>query len=661
MAEQKEYFPAYIFHEGTNYRSYLYFGSHDAVDEDGKPCTVFRVWAPKARYISVTGDFCNWSEEDGAIPMKKIDDGGIWEAYGYGFKEYDTYKYRVVGCDGRVVFKSDPYGVHMETRPSTGSKIYHLDGYNWHDAHWIEKRKNSVPYREPMNIYEMHLGSWRLRDTGDVYDYVSLASELVPYLKKMGYTHVEVMPLMEYPYDGSWGYQVIGYFAPTSRYGTPKDLMKFVDILHQHNIGVIMDWVPAHFPKDESGLANFDGSPTYEYADPRKGEHYEWGTKVFDYSRPEVVSFLMSSAEYWLEYYHFDGLRVDAVASMLYLNYARRDGEWIPNIHGGYENLEAIKFLQNLNTNVFKEYPGVLMIAEESTAWPLVTKPVSDGGLGFNFKWNMGWMNDMLHYVSLDPFFRKDNHNDITFSLTYAFSENYILPLSHDEVVHGKKSLIDKQPGSYEEKFAGLRAFYGYMMGHPGKKLLFMGGEFGQFIEWDYHKQLDWFLLGYNMHQKLQNYVIDLNHFYLKHKAMYEQDDSWDGFKWICYDDNLQNIVSFRRIDRQGDEIVEVVNFAPVVRHDYRMGVAQDAYYVEALNSDDEKYGGSGVRNEGWISAEEIPMHGYDYSISITIPPMAAVFFTLRKKRKSTKKLTVKKNKNENGEGEEQKSSGAKE
>jgi len=661
MAEQKENFPAYIFHEGTNYRSYLYFGSHDAVDEDDKPCTVFRVWAPKARYISVTGDFCNWSEEDGAIPMKKIDDGGIWEAYGYGFKEYDTYKYRVVGCDGRVVFKSDPYGVHMETRPSTGSKIYHLDGYNWHDAHWIEKRKNSVPYREPMNIYEMHLGSWRLRDTGDVYDYVSLASELVPYLKKMGYTHVEVMPLMEYPYDGSWGYQVIGYFAPTSRYGTPKDLMKFVDILHQHNIGVIMDWVPAHFPKDESGLANFDGSPTYEYADPRKGEHYEWGTKVFDYSRPEVVSFLMSSAEYWLEYYHFDGLRVDAVASMLYLNYARRDGEWIPNIHGGYENLEAIKFLQNLNTNVFKEYPGVLMIAEESTAWPLVTKPVSDGGLGFNFKWNMGWMNDMLHYVSLDPFFRKDNHNDITFSLTYAFSENYILPLSHDEVVHGKKSLIDKQPGSYEEKFAGLRAFYGYMMGHPGKKLLFMGGEFGQFIEWDYHKQLDWFLLGYNMHQKLQNYVIDLNHFYLKHKAMYEQDDSWDGFKWICYDDNLQNIVSFRRIDRQGDEIVEVVNFAPVVRHDYRMGVAQDAYYVEALNSDDEKYGGSGVRNEGWISAEEIPMHGYDYSISITIPPMAAVFFTLRKKRKSTKKLTVKKNKNENGEGEEQKSSGAKE
>ena len=657
MAEQKENFPAYIFHEGTNYRSYLYFGSHDAVDEDGKPCTVFRVWAPKARYISVTGDFCNWSEEDGAIPMKKIDDGGIWEAYGYGFKEYDTYKYRVVGCDGRVVFKSDPYGVHMETRPSTGSKIYHLDGYNWHDARWIEKRKTSVPYREPMNIYEMHLGSWRLRDTGDVYDYVSLANELVPYLKKMGYTHVEVMPLMEYPYDGSWGYQVIGYFAPTSRYGTPKDLMKFVDILHQHNIGVIMDWVPAHFPKDESGLANFDGSPTYEYADPRKGEHYEWGTKVFDYGRPEVVSFLMSSAEYWLEYYHFDGLRVDAVASMLYLNYARRDGEWIPNIHGGYENLEAIKFLQNLNTNIFKEYPGVLMIAEESTAWPLVTKPVSDGGLGFNFKWNMGWMNDMLHYVSLDPFFRKDNHNNITFSLTYAFSENYILPLSHDEVVHGKKSLIDKQPGSYEEKFAGLRAFYGYMMGHPGKKLLFMGGEFGQFIEWDYHKQLDWFLLGYNMHQKLQNYVIDLNHFYLKHKAMYEQDDSWDGFKWICYDDNLQNIVSFRRIDREGEEVVEVVNFAPVVRYDYRIGVAQDAYYVEALNSDDEKYGGSGVHNEGWISAEETPMHGYDYSISITVPPMAAVFFTLRKKRKSTKKTAVKKDKTATDTSEDKSSS----
>lgn len=632
----KNNFPGFLFHEGTNYRAYEYFGSHDAVDAEGKACTVFRVWAPHAKSVKVVGDFCSW-QEDGAIPMQRIDgEGGIFEAYGYGFKDYDTYKYLVEGCDGRKVYKSDPYAVHMETRPATGSKIYHLDGYKWHDHSWVEKREKANPYRSPINIYEVHLGSWRLKDNSVVYDYVSIAKQLAEYVKEMGYTHVEVMPLMEYPYDGSWGYQVLDYFAPTSRYGTPKDLMQFVDILHQNGIGVIMDWVPAHFPKDESGLSSFDGGPTYEYADPRKGEHYEWGTKVFDFGKPEVVSFLTSSALYWLGQYHFDGLRVDAVASMLYLNYARRDGEWIPNKNGGIENLEAITFLQKLNTYVFKEYPGTLMIAEESTAWPMVTKPVEDGGLGFNFKWNMGWMNDMLEYVQMDPVYRKDHHNAITFSLTYAFSENYILPLSHDEVVHGKKSLIDKQPGTYEQKFAGLRAFYGYMMGHPGKKLLFMGGEFAQFIEWDYHKQLDWFLLSYNMHQKMQNYVKELNHFYLEHSQMYDNDDSWDGFKWICYDDNLQNIVSFRRIDHAGKEIVEVVNFAPVTRHEYRIGVPYEGYYIEVLNSDDERFGGSGVKNDKWIKSEKIPSHGYDQSISITVPPLAAVFFSVRKKKKAS-------------------------
>ena len=629
----QESFDSYVFHEGTNYRAYSYFGQHPAVDAEGNPCTVFRVWAPHAWDIKVIGDFNGWQEWN-AIQMVRMPDSSIWEGFGYGLKTYDTYKYRVVGSDGKVVLKSDPFGFHMETRPATGSKIYDINGYEWHDAKWMEKRAKTVPYRAPMNIYEMHLGSWKMRDGGEFYDYVSIAQEVAKYVKDMGYTHIEVMPLSEYPFDGSWGYQVLGYFAPTSRFGTPKDLMKFVDICHQHGIGVIMDWVPAHFPKDEPGLANFDGQPLYEYEDPRKGEHYEWGTKVFDYGKKEVVSFLISSAMYWLDMYHVDGLRVDAVASMLYLDYCRKDGEWVANQYGGKENLEAVAFLQTLNKAVFKEHPGALMIAEESTAWPLVTKPTEDGGLGFNFKWNMGWMNDMLSYVQMDPFFRRDHHNNITFSLTYAFSENYILPMSHDEVVHGKKSLLDKQPGDYGMKFSGLRAFYGYMMGHPGKKLLFMGGEFGQFIEWDYHKQLDWFLLSYNMHQKLHEYVKALNHFYLKHSSMYEQDDSWDGFKWICYDDNTQNIVSFRRIDREGKEVVCVVNFAPVLREQYRIGVEQDAYYIEALNSDDEKYGGSGVKNEGWIGAEDIPMHGYDHSIEIKVPPLSAVYFTTRPKHR---------------------------
>ncbi len=651
-------FAVHVFHEGTNYRSYLYLGAHDTVDEARNSCTVFRVWAPHAKSIAVVGDFCDWDSKQG-ISMKKISSAGIWEGFGYGFKEYDTYKYCIEGYDGHTYMKSDPYGFHMETRPATGSKIYHLEGYRWHDTRWMNKRDRSNLYEAPMNIYELHAGSWKLREDGSYYDYVSLAKELCPYVKEMGYTHIELMPLSEYPFDGSWGYQVSGYFAPTSRYGTPKQFMEFVDICHQHQIGVIMDWVPAHFPKDEAGLSWFDGHALYEYEDPRKGEHYEWGTKVFDYGRPEVISFLISSAMYWLDMYHVDGLRVDAVASMLYLDYGRKDGQWIANQNGGNENLEAIHFLQTLNEAVFKEHPGALMIAEESTAWPLVTKPTDVGGLGFNFKWNMGWMNDMLHYISLDPFFRKDNHNNITFSLTYAFSENYILPLSHDEVVHGKCSLLNKNPGDYEQKFAGLRAFYAYTMAHPGKKLLFMGGEFGQFIEWNYAQELDWNLLGYDMHQKMQDYVKELNRFYLKHSPFYEQDDSWEGFKWICYDDNTQNVVSFRRIDRSGKEIIVVVNFSPIAREHYRMGVYQDAYYVEALNSDDVRFGGSGIGNPKQIAAEKKPMHGYEYSIEITVPPMAGVYFTTRKKR-SSKKTEDQPEKAPKAEGKKRKTTGKK-
>lgn len=631
-------FAVHVFHEGTNYKAYLYMGAHDAQDADGKPCTVFRVWAPHAKKITVVGDFCDWKAEQG-VSLQKISSAGLWEGFGYDFKEYDAYKYHIVGADGKIYMKSDPYGFHMETRPGTASKIYHLDGYTWHDEAWIQKRIDTSPYTAPMNIYEVHPGSWKLTEDGQYLDYITLAHELCAYVKEMGYTHIELMPLTEHPFDGSWGYQVTGYFAPTSRYGTPKQFMEFVDICHQNGIGVIMDWVPAHFPKDAAGLAWFDGQALYEYEDPRKGERYDWGTKVFDYGRPEVISFLMSSAMFWVDTYHIDGLRVDAVSSMLYLNFGRNDGEWIANINGGTENLEAVHFLQLLNTMMFKEHPGVLMIAEESTAWPLVTKPIDVGGLGFNFKWNMGWMNDMLRYITLDPFFRKDNHNAITFSLTYAFSENYILPLSHDEVVHGKKSLLDRNPGTYEEKFAGLRAFYGYTMVHPGKKLLFMGSEFGQFIEWDYKRPLDWFLLGYDKHRQMQAYVKELNHFYLEHPPLYEQDDSWKGFAWICCDDNRQNIVSLRRMSRAGAEVIAVVNFSPVARENYRLGVQIDGNYTEALNSDDERFGGSGVKNKAALPAEEVPIHGYDRSIVMTVPPLACVYLTVQPKKPGKRSL----------------------
>ena len=615
-------FPLYVFHHGRNFKAYEFFGAHP-YKEEGRKGYCFRVWAPHAEEVSVVGDFNEWDPE--ANKMTRLLDGETFELEIDGLKGYCVYKYCIRTKDGRFLYKADPYAFHAETPSKTASKTYDLEGYRWGDKEYLKKRREKNIYSSPMNIYEVNALSWRQYGDGNYFDFNKLIEELIPYVKEMGYTHIEFMPLCEYPYDGSWGYQVTGYYAITSRLGTPHDFMRLVDECHKNGIGVIMDWVPAHFPKDAHGLYEFDGQPLYESSQWDRQEHKSWGTRRFDYGRNEVLSFLVSNAIFFFDKFHIDGLRVDAVASMLYLDYDKRPGEWLPNKYGENKNLEAIEFLQRLNSTVFAAYPDALMIAEESTAWPLVTKPVDIGGLGFNFKWNMGWMNDVLDYMQTDPYFRKGNHNKLTFAMMYAFTENYVLPISHDEVVYGKRSLINKMPGTYEEKFANVRAFMGYMMSHPGKKLLFMGCEFGQFNEWNYKSGQEFFLKEYPMHQKLSDMNAFLNHFYAETPAFYEIEDSWDGFEWIAPNDSDRNILAYMRRDREGNSYLVVINFSGTKAEGYRLGVPKGKYKV-VFNTDNPKFGGEGEMGKRIFNTERKPSHGKEYSIKIELPKLTCVY-----------------------------------
>ncbi|MCB1947411.1 1,4-alpha-glucan branching protein GlgB [Nitrosomonas sp.] len=618
----------YLFRQGSHARLYEKLGAHSFVHED-QSGTLFAVWAPNAKSVSVIGDFNNWKAE--AHPLKmRGDDSGIWEGFIPGLLPGAAYKYHIVSqFHGYRADKGDPFAVYWETPPKTASKIWEIN-YDWHDADWMSRRKAANELDAPISIYEVHSGSWRRKAEEDnrSLNYRELAKWLPEYVREMGFTHVEFLPITEHPFYGSWGYQTTGYFAPTARYGTPQDFMFLVDSLHQQGIGVILDWVPSHFPDDVHGLHYFDGTSLFEHADPKRGYHPEWHSYIFNYGRHEVRAFLISSALFWLDKYHIDGLRVDAVASMLYLDYGRREGEWMPNQHGGNEDLEAVSFLRSLNEAVYRDYPGVQTIAEESTAWPAVSRPTYVGGLGFGMKWNMGWMHDTLTYFAKDPVYRKHHHNQLTFSLWYAFHENFLLPFSHDEVVHGKGSMIGKMPGDDWQKFANLRALYGYMYGHPGKKLLFMGSEFAQRSEWNHDRGLEWDLLQYAPHCGVQDWLKDLNRFYREEAALYEQDFVPQGFEWIDCNDWEESTLSFiRTAKRDGEIILVVCNFTPIPRVNYRVGVPRGGWWREALNSDATLYGGSGHGNLGGVEAAPVSVHGRPHSLVLSLPPLTTLFF----------------------------------
>ena len=620
----------YLFGQGTHYDIYKKLGAHPTTQRRKKG-VYFAVWAPNARSVSVIGDFNNWDNQ--ANPMNKVGEIGVYELFVPGAKAGDLYKFFIVGYHGEELYKADPYANESELRPGTASRITDITDYKWKDTTWIKKRQEFDEKRDPMAIYEVHPGSWKKHPQSEenekgFYNYREFAHALAAYVKEMGYTHVELMGIAEHPFDGSWGYQVTGYYAPTSRYGTPQDFKYMVDYLHQNKIGVILDWVPAHFPKDAHGLANFDGTAVYEHADPRQGEHPDWGTKIYNYGRPEVKNFLIANALYWVEECHVDGLRVDAVASMLYLDYGKKDGEWIANKYGGNQNLEAIEFFKHLNTVVLGRNHGTVMIAEESTAWPMVTGDAEKDGLGFSLKWNMGWMHDFTEYMKLDPYFRKDNHHLMTFAMSYAYSENYILVLSHDEVVHLKCSMLNKMPGLGFDKYANLKAGYAFMMGHAGKKLLFMGQEFAQLREWSEERELDWFLLAEPEHQQMKMWVKDLLHLYKRHKAMYEMDQSWEGFEWINADDGYRSIYSFMRHSKGAKKnLLFVCNFTPMARDDYRVGVPRKKQYKLILNSDEEKYGGTGADRKKIYKAEKKECDGRPYSFAYKLPPYGVAVF----------------------------------
>ncbi|MSB16930.1 1,4-alpha-glucan branching protein GlgB [Finegoldia magna] len=615
----------YLFHEGNNNNLYKFLGSHIYTDDIGT-YTRFLVWAPNAKNVNLVGDFNNWN--DYSLPLRKLQDGEIWEICIRNVKIFDSYKYRIVNQDSDVLYKADPFAFHSELRPKTASKVYDIEGYKWNDKKWLKKREKTDKFNSPMSIYEINLSSWRKH--GENYlSYVQLSDELVAYLKEMNYTHVEFMPLMEHPFDGSWGYQLTGFFAATSRFGCPKDLMYLIDKLHQNDIGVIMDWVPAHFCKDDFGLRKFDGSNLFEKTDQYLADNDQWGTLNFDFSKKEVVNFLISSALFWFKYYHLDGLRVDAVAYMIYLSFSGKD---IRNEDGGYENKEAIEFIKKLNNTIKQEFPSVFVIAEESTAWPNVTKPVEENGLGFDFKWNMGWMNDIIKYMKMDPIFRKDHHNLLTFSIMYAFNENYILPFSHDEVVHMKNSMIGKMPGTYDQKFDQIRLLYSFMFAHPGKKLLFMGNDIGQFDEWNEYKEITWEVLEYEKHQKLKYFMKDLNKFYLNNDEFYDLDTSYSGFQWEDVNNTNESLIIFERINSKNEKIICIFNFTPVRRKKYPVGVDEYALYSVVLNSSMKKYGGSLLRNKPYYSKNK-EHNDRKFSITVDIEPFSAMFIKLNKLR----------------------------